>query len=455
MKQEYKKLSTPIADFVRAYDKSNGIRLHMPGHKGKDVTGCEPWDITEIHGADSLYEADGIIAESEANASRLFESGRTLFSTEGSSQCIRAMLYLAALYGRKKSGQGKRPVIAAARNVHKAFIYAATLLDFDVIWLWPEKQISSICSCHISKKQVENVLKEHAEICAVYLTSPDYLGEQADIRQIAKVCHKNDVILAVDNAHGAYLKFLVPSEHPMDLGADICCDSAHKTLPVLTGGAYLHISKNAPEVFKTQAKYAMSLFGSTSPSYLIMTSLDMCNECLSGDYPARLKNMVRLRDFCCEKLQSAGWKVMKSDPLKITLEIPGGSSGFEVANMLREGQIECEYADQNYIVFMLTPQNTEQDLECLVSMLGENMQPYQEREKLPVCVAKQMMSIREAMFSIPETINVSDAEGRISRVPTVSCPPAIPIAVPGELITEELISIFQYYEIQQLDVVKE
>lgn len=453
MKQENKKMTTPIADFVKTYAESKITRFHMPGHKGQAFLGYEPWDITEISGADSLYEADGIIAESEANATKVFGSKCTLFATEGSSQCIRAMLYLAMLNGRNKNK--KRPVIAAARNVHKAFIYAAALLDFDVIWLWPEERVSSICSCAISPKQVEHVLDAHQEIMAVYLTSPDYLGVQADICGIADVCHKRNVILAVDNAHGAYLKFLEPSWHPLDLGADICCDSAHKTLPVLTGGAYLHISKDAPEILEEQAKHAMELFGSTSPSYLTMMSLDLCNRYLSKNYKKRLEEIIELRCSCCKELEASGWRVMKSDPLKITLEIPDGISSLELTQRLRYQGIEHEYADQNYIVFMLTPENTKTDLERLVSGMGKNQYPYKEKEYLSVNPAGQMMSIREAMFSVPETIALMEAENRICRVPTVSCPPAIPIAVPGEVITKELISIFQYYGIAKIDVVKE
>ncbi len=449
MKQDNIKMTTPIADFVKTYAESDTTRLHMPGHKGQAFLGCESWDITEIGGADSLYEADGIIAESEANATELFGSKRTLFSTEGSSQCIRAMLYLTMLNGRKK------PVIAAARNVHKAFIYAATLLDIDVIWMWPEEKVSSICSCMVSPKQVEKVLDEHEEITAVYLTSPDYLGAQADIGRIADVCHNRGVVLAVDNAHGAYLKFLEPSQHPLDLGADICCDSAHKTLPVLTGGAYLHISKNAPAIFAEQAKRAMELFGSTSPSYLTMVSLDLCNRYLSEEYYERLKCMIELRCKTCRELENLGWKAIESDPLKITIEIPNGISSLELTQSLRNKGIECEYADQNYIVFMLTPENARKDLEQLISALGENQYPYDEKEYLLIHPVKQVMSIREAMFSVPETVTLAKAENRICRVPTVSCPPAIPIAVPGEVITKELISIFQYYGITKLDVVKD
>ena len=449
MKQENRKVTTPIADFVKAYANSDTSRFHMPGHKGKSVLGCEMFDITEIYGADSLYEADGIIAESEEHASKLFDSAKTLFSTEGSSQCIRAMLYLALLQRK----EGARPTIVAARNVHKAFVYAATLLDFDVIWLWPEETSESICSCPISPEAVEATLQDSKNVVAVYITSPDYLGGQADIKGIAEVCHKNGTILAVDNAHGAYLHFLEPTQHPLDLGADICCDSAHKTLPVLTGGAYLHISKNAPKVFVEQAKYAMGLFGSTSPSYLIMTSLDLCNQYLNDGYGERLQQIIDLKDAYARKLKLNGWRVRKSEPLKLTIEIPNDVSGLELTERLRSCHIECEYADRDFLVFMLTPENTEDDLKRLILALGENYFAYKEKEQLPVVHTKQMMSIREAMFAMPETISAKDALGRICRVPTVSCPPAIPIAVPGELIDELVLKLFEYYGIEEVDVV--
>ena len=455
MKMENKKITTPIVDFVKNYGDSQVSRFHMPGHKGQTFLGCEAWDITEINGADSLYEAKGIIAQSEANAGEIFGSQCTLFSTEGSSQCIRAMLYLIRLLGEEKNKVSKRPIIAAARNVHKAFIYAAALLDFEVIWLWPEEKVSSICSCRISSKQVKAVLEENQEIIAVYLTSPDYLGTQADIDGIAKVCHEKDVVLAVDNAHGAYLKFLENSLHPLDLGADICCDSAHKTLPVLTGGAYLHIHKSAPEIMKEQAKSAMELFGSTSPSYVTMMSLDGCTHYLSTNYRERLRKTIEMRHDCCRELKKAGWKVAESDPLKITVEMPVGILGLEMARKLHHKKIECEYADNNFIVFMLTPENTRQDFQQLVAGLGENRNAYLPKESLPVHPTTKVLSIREAMFSVPETIQLWEAENRICRVPTVSCPPAIPIAVPGELITKELILVFQYYGIEKLDVVKE
>ena len=229
-------MNTPIFDFVKAYAASNAERLHMPGHKGVSMLGCESLDITETYGADSLYEADGIIKDSETNASLLFECD-TFYSTEGSSQCIRAMLYLTALEAKKA---GKKPRVLAARNAHKVFLSAAALLDLDVEWIHGG---DTFLSCNISAKDVEAAILKYAPT-TLYLTSPDYLGNVLDIAEISTVCKKYGVLLLVDNAHGAYLKFLEKSHFPIDLGADICCSSAHKTLPVLTGGAYLHIANS-------------------------------------------------------------------------------------------------------------------------------------------------------------------------------------------------------------------
>ncbi|MBQ7283693.1 MAG: aminotransferase class V-fold PLP-dependent enzyme, partial [Oscillospiraceae bacterium] len=216
-------MTTPICDFVQQYARNNALRMHMPGHKGVNLLGFEKLDITEFDGADNLYEPNGIIAQSEANATAIFGCD-TFYSTEGSSQCIRAMLYLVCMDAKAK---GEKPLVAAGRNAHKTFLNAAALLDFDIVWLCGEKQ-NSYLSCNITAEYLEQFLNQ-TKPTAVYITSPDYLGNVADIKAIAEVCHKYGALLVVDNAHGAYLKFLPQSLHPIDLGADLCCDSAHKT----------------------------------------------------------------------------------------------------------------------------------------------------------------------------------------------------------------------------------
>ena len=444
-------MDSPIADFLRAYAASDTARFHMPGHKGRGPLGCEALDITEIQGADSLYEAEGIIAQSEKNAAALFGTGRTLYSTEGSSQCIRAMLHLA-LQNRPK---GAAPVILAARNVHKAFVYAAALLDFTPVWLWPESG-DSLLQCPVSAAQVAAALDAMAQPpAAVYLTSPDYLGGMADIEAIAKVCHSHGTVLLVDNAHGAYLRFLRPSLHPMDQGADLCCDSAHKTLPVLTGGAYLHIGRNAPAAFAEKARQAMALFGSTSPSYLTLASLDLCNQSLAGDYPARLAEMTLGLARLHRCLAQRGWHVEETDPLRLTLAAPAGETGLTLARRLRKSAMECEYADEEHLVLMLTPENRSEELEKLEQALGFASVPPKEHVFLPQARGEQAMPLRQALFAPQETVAAEASLGRICGAPTVSCPPAVPIAVSGERIGPEALTLFTHYGVRWVDVVKE
>ena len=437
-------MNTPVADFVQRYAKAGTARLHMPGHKGRCFLGCEPWDITEIHGADALYEAEGILAESEQNAAALFGSQRTCYSTEGSSQCIRAMLYLAV------AASGSHTVVAA-RNVHRAFVSAAALLDLEIRWLWPEES-RSLCGCPISPAQLEETLHSLPEPpAAVYLTSPDYLGDMAEIPALAQVCHQHGTLLLVDNAHGAYLRFLQPSLHPLDLGADLCCDSAHKTLPVLTGGAYLHLSPTAPAQLAPLAKSALGLFGSTSPSYLTLASLDLCNRYLAEGYPQRLAEAVERLAELREKLTAAGWRVEPSDPLRVTVAAPRGVTGQELAGQLRRQGVECEYADRDFLVLMATPENTPEELAQAAAALGQcpgEANPPQ----LPLARGERACSIRQAAFAPRETVDAAHSLGRVCGLPTVGCPPAIPIAVSGERITPEALALFAYYGIEQVEV---
>ena len=437
-------MNTPVADFVQRYAKAGTARLHMPGHKGRCFLGCEPWDITEIHGADALYEAEGILAESEQNAAALFGSQRTCYSTEGSSQCIRAMLYLAV------AASGSHTVVAA-RNVHRAFVSAAALLDLEIHWLWPEES-RSLCGCPISPAQLEETLHSLPEPpAAVYLTSPDYLGGMAEIPALAQVCHQHGTLLLVDNAHGAYLRFLQPSLHPLDLGADLCCDSAHKTLPVLTGGAYLHLSPTAPAQLAPLVKSALGLFGSTSPSYLTLASLDLCNRYLAEGYPQRLAEAVERLAELRERLTAAGWRVEPSDPLRVTVAAPRGVTGQELAGQLRRQGVECEYADRDFLVLMATPENTPEELAQAAAALGQcpgEANPPQ----LPLARGERACSIRQAAFAPRETVDAAHSLGRVCGLPTVGCPPAIPIAVSGERITPEALALFAYYGIEQVEV---
>lgn len=468
-------MTTPIVDFVRRYAQSGTSRLHMPGHKGQSLLGFEPWDITEIKGADELYGADGIIAQSEANATRLFGTVHTYYSTEGSSQCIRAMLCLAL---QAAPAAGQRPVLLAARNAHKALLYAAALLDFDIQWLWPAPQdAGALCSCPVSAAKLTGALQGLAQQgkrpFGVYITSPDYLGGVQDIAALAGVCKDFGVPLLVDNAHGAYLRFLPQGgQHPIALGAAMCCDSGHKTLPVVTGGAYLHLGKNAPVQDEAAVRNALALFGSTSPSYLILQSLDKCNQILSEGYPLRLLqccgHLTRLRRELNEAAAKhcPGPLALESEPLKVTLDAAVlGLSGTELAEKLRAAKIECEYADPRYLVLMFTPDNPPQDFERLTAAVLRIAEELAGPVTLPEETAGEFAelerglhrrcTIRQAVFAPQEQLPAEQAVGRICAMPTVSCPPAIPIVVSGEQITPAAAAWMKRYHVEEVSVIRE
>lgn len=442
-------MNTPICDFAARYVQGDPLRLHMPGHKGQAFLGIEPLDITEIDGADSLYEADGIIRQSEDNASALFGCP-TYYSTEGSSQCIRAMVYLAALHAKAR---GRKPLIVAARNAHKTFLSAVALLDLEVLWLYPEEN-NSYLTCRISPEALEQFLRSAAEKpTAVYLTSPDYLGTLADIAGLSAVCRRHGVLLLVDNAHGAYLRFLQPSLHPMDLGADLCCDSAHKTLPVVTGGAYLHLSPQLQNEVGAQVKTGLELFGSTSPSYLILQSLDRANPYLE-QYGQRLQEFLPHVGALKAALAQNGYRLLSEEPLKITVSAKEyGYTGKELADYLQQHRMVCEFADPDYLVLMVTPETGAEGLEQLKTVLLA----LPKKQPLPPCPlefrpGEQVRSIRQAMLSPGVVLPVEQCVGRILASASVGCPPAVPILICGERIDKHAIDCFRYYGIQSVTV---
>ena len=435
-------MNTPIHDFICKYSTSNVSRFHMPGHKGRAFLGLESHDITEVYGADVLLDAEGIINQSEKNAAAIFGTGGTFYSTEGSTLCIKTMLYTLLLTSVQNS---ERKKIIAVRNVHKSFVYACAQLDLDVAWIFPENS-DSVCAGAASDAQIERAIKDNPDALGVFLTSPNYLGQLTDIKAISKICRKAGIPLIVDNAHGAYLKFI--GMHPIDLGADMCCDSAHKTLPVLTGGAYLHVSKEKKDLYAPLIKNAMSAFASTSPSYLIMESLDLCNKYLSENYTVKLNHTIKQVKSLKDKLISYGYKIIDGEPLKLTII----TNGECLADILRNKGIECEYYDKTCMVIMISTENTVTEIEELENALISTDIP-QPSIPMKFIGFNQVLSIRKAFLSPYKNIPVELADGCICANPCVSCPPAIPIVVSGEIITKECIKLLKFYGHKTINII--
>lgn len=442
-------LNTPIYDFLMRYAEGEVLRCHMPGHKGRagnDVFEMLfQMDITEITGADSLFEADGIIAESERNMSQLYQTAGTAYSAGGSTLCIQTMLALMK--------QEKRKVFAV-RNVHRAFLNAAALLDLDVEWIMPQ-YTAGILSGELDLGYVEEALAKCSEPSCLYITSPDYTGKIADIAAVSAVCKKYGAKLLVDNAHGAHLAFFEGNHHPIALGADLCCDSAHKMLPALTGSACLHTYSAE---YAEKLKQTMSLFASTSPSYIIMAALDLCNKYIDTeirqDISENIMFIKNFREHFHDRLN-----FVDGDPFHITIKAAeSGYNGNELAQQLRKNDVECEYSDSEILILLMSPMNRADDYKKLSDALdnavvnSKKSAPEYGHVQFPQ--PEQAMSIREAVFAQSEEIDVENSVGRICASVKVPCPPAVPIAASGEIITSECINIFKRYGISRINVVK-
>lgn len=446
--------STPLCEAMEKLLEEGRAPFYMPGHKGRlpyPFETAAPYDMTEIPGADSLYQADGAIYQLEQRIAAAYRAGASLLSAGGSTLCIQTMLYLARRRGRK---------LIVARNLHRSAVSVMGILGIDPVWVPcrtccdDEYGIDGI-ALPPDPEVIERLLCDNPDAAAVYITSPDYFGQMADIPAISELCRRYDALLLVDNAHGAHLNRFRAALHPMQLGADLCCDSFHKTLPVLTGGAALHLAD--PDLYE-DAKYAMSLFGSTSPSYLIMLSVDMALSHMEStdDELLRLGGYIGALK---ERLTQHGYQTVRHfvcDPVRLAVGFASmGYTGSEFSGYLRARGIEPEYVFDTAAVFMPSEQNTPEELSALERLLLQlPPRPPIFFEMASGRLPRQPLGIGEAMGRPQQLLPLEHAEGRIAARLVSLCPPGTPVVVPGEEITQEVMLAIKSCGISHVYVVK-
>lgn len=445
--------NTPLKRALDEYIRQDYARLHMPGHKGTSISPfgeLMAYDVTEVEGTDSLFEDDGPLKELEEIFTRLYDTKGTVMSAGGSTLCIQAMLRMVA----KKEGR-----ILAGRNIHAAAVNAMALLGLEPVWVYPNRKQEERLIGEISPDAIRSVLEKEKQVgtldslCAVYVTSPDYFGVMSDIRSIAQIAHEYGLPLLVDNAHGAHLHFLKEEYHPMQLGADLCCDSLHKTMPALTGAALLHTSDAK---YYPQMKGAMTVFGSTSPNYLIMLSMDSTAAFLMQDGAERIQQTVTRCEELRQKAREKGFVLPQHcDPMRLTLPLAGTGWDAQIfRKLLRKHKIMEEYLSDSGCVLLFSPFNREEDFKRTEALLDEVLIQKQPFTAFPIVPSEKVMSLREAFLSPKEGVPVEKAEGRIAAQVKITCPPGIPLVMPGERLHKEIIKILKNSGIFVIDVVK-
>ncbi len=484
--------SKGILDFLYEYDKKKSIRFHMPGHKGKNmekVSSMIPsFDITEIKGSDNLHYPKTVIKESEIRAAELYGVKEILFMVNGSTSSI-----YSAITGVLSPGQK----LLLQRDSHKAAYNAAVLGGIETEYIYPEYDHKLQLNLGIRAEDVENILKKDSSIKAVFMTYPSYYGICSDLEAIAKVVKAYDRILIVDEAHGSHLKFneSLP-ESAVDLGADIVVHSTHKTLTGFTQTSMLHICTSRVNTEKIRAMAA--IYQSTSPSYILMASLDYTVELMSGTGKAMLKDVLdnldreiyrktvidsnspdesgkikysgnsdteefrnsnsALKILNRELVESRGYGF---DRTKIVFTIVG-YTGKELENSLRDDyNIELEMSDQKYGLGMSTIFDSKEDIRALYSALSEMAEkPSKENQIKEYGILDKLtdnsqikhrsinstgtLNLREAFYSDKEDVDLADASGRLAGEMITPYPPGIPIFVPGEMIDEDSVDYIKY-----------
>ena len=498
----YRKEKQPgLLERLTEYAGSDAYPFHMPGHKRREIPDGIPGgfpdpygiDITEIDGFDNLHHAEGILKDAMDEAAAIYGADRSWYLVNGSTCGI-----LSAVFAATENG-GK---LLTARNCHKAVYHAICLNRLEAEYLYPEEITEFRINGGIRAEDVRKALEKDAMRCAgnsgdvrgkitkiqaVLITSPTYEGVVSDIRAIADAAHEYGIPLIVDEAHGAHLEYADQChsfpKSALEYGADIVIQSLHKTLPCFTQTAILHVKGKL--VDQDRISRYLSMFQTSSPSYLFMAGMERCIRYMDGDgrnemirYEKRLERfMERMeglqvlevldREICGKYRTVAGW-----DPSKIVVSTMRAEDfhGEELAETLRRKyHLEMEMTAPEYVIAMTSLMDTEEGFERLGTALLEidgalrrRMEPEQQKEKgepkekerceTPEATESKLshpvrrMLICEAMDADTERTAFQDTVGKVSAEFVYLYPPGIPIIAPGEVFTDAIVEKIMAYK---------
>ena len=449
---------------LEEYSRSDYYPFHMPGHKrnAESVRGDFPFerDITEIEGFDNLHHPEDILLEAQRNVAKLYGVKESFYSVNGSTAALLSAISAAV----PRNGQ-----ILVARNCHKAVYHAIYLRNLKPTYIYPQMDGELWINGGIFPDKVERCLAANPELQAVLITSPTYDGVVSDVKEIAEIAHKYGVPLIVDEAHGAHFHFsnYFPTS-AAELGADLVIQSFHKTLPSMTQTAVLHNCSD--RVDSRLIRRFMGIYQSSSPSYILMASMDACMEKMSSDGNEMFREFTKILEKTRRRLSECKYirlvspeigtaGVFDYDRSKLLFSTRYASmTGSELAQILLEKYyIQVEMETEHYVLALAAVGDSEEGFERLCQAIEEIDQEEAQKKKekreaeepkagrTAYTSLSQFMSITEAMESESEIRKLEESVGRISAEFGYLYPPGIPLIVPGEQITGQFIRNMRIY----------
>ncbi len=450
-------MKMPLIEAMLKYKKENIYPFHTPGHKGgrgmesslrSELGESVLMDVSLMSELDDIHEPETYIKEAQALAAQVYGSDACFWAVNGTSQAIHAMLMTALKPGEK---------VLLPRNAHRSVAGGLILGGIEATFLQPDYCGKFGINLQVKPEAVKTALENDEAIKAVLLTSPNYYGVAADVEAIAKICHERNVVLLVDEAHGSHLGFsdLLPKS-ALQCGADACAQSTHKILGAMTQCSMLHVQGQRLSV--ERAADVMSLLTTTSPNYLLMASLDAARAQVEVRGKEMAEDAVAAAKKLCEIVgRHAGLKVLteadcgglKLDVTKVTVNFAEwGYTGIEAGELFRKEGIAVELVDAQNVLFLVTYADVTCDYENALAkidkVLSEMKAHKRDRALAPEAQAvpetKMVLPLREVFYGDKEAVALAESVGKICGEQVSFYPPGIPVLLPGEVITAEIIN---------------
>lgn len=462
----------PLFDALVNYAKQDVIPFDVPGHKMgavmnpmKEALGemALRMDVNSMKELDLLSHPQSVIKEAQELAAEAFGANYAYFLVNGTTVGIQAMIMAVC-----------KPddTILVPRNGHKSVMDGMILSGAKPVFIQPEVDYYFGISHGVSVANVEKAIKEHPEAKALLITYPTYFGTMTDLTKICEIAHENNVIVIVDSAHGAHLHFTEMTD-PISAGADAVTISMHKTGGSLTQSSLLLLKNN--RIKRESIQKILSMLQSTSANYLLMSSLDVARRELALYGKERYRRLKPIVSEAIRKIESeTRFEILKDeyvykhfqqshDWTKLVIRVNGiGLTGFDVYTLLKEKYgIQMELAEGYVVMAVITSSDSEYSIGKLVSALKDIETKYGQKMVLISThvtsdqVNKLVMSPRKAFYSEHELVPIDDAIGRVSADTLMIYPPGIPLVIPGELISHEVVNQYHYYRQLVGDVLTE